>query len=75
MAHHVNRVLKAFFKELNIKLVDFKLEFGPPARQHAGAGGRNLLTPAASGTPPPTLTWTRTCSAGIWAEKWKRTRK
>ena len=28
MAHHVNRVLKAFFKELNIKLVDFKLEFG-----------------------------------------------
>ena len=28
MAFHVNRVLKEFFLGLNIKLVDFKLEFG-----------------------------------------------
>ena len=28
MAFKVNEVLKAYFKGLNIKLVDFKLEFG-----------------------------------------------
>ena len=52
-----------FFKELNIDLIDFKIEFGKTlmtARSFSLT--RFLPTPAASGTAQPTRSSTRTVS-------------
>ena len=69
-AFKINDFMRAYFKDINIDLVDFKIEFG---RFH----GKILLPtkfhpiPAVSGTPLRTKSLTRTVSDAIW-ETWRR---
>ena len=65
-------LLKAFWTSCGVTLVDFKLEFGqtwPTAPSSWPT--RSAPTPAASGTPRPMRSWTRTASAGTWAA-WRK---
>ncbi len=67
-AFAVNEVLKAFWAECGVTLVDFKLEFGKAGRRVPSCWlTRSAPTPAACGTPRPMKSWIRTVSAGIWA--------
>ena len=50
MSFKVNEVLKSYFLERKVRLVDFKLEFGR----------------LSDGMPTPMKSWTRTASVGIW---------
>ena len=74
-AFKVNEVLKKILLDANIRLIDFKLEFGRLA------DGTIILADEISPdtcrfwTPPPARTWTRTCSAATWAARPTLTRK
>ena len=72
-AFQVNDILSQYLLGFNIRLIDFKLEFG---RLPDGCWPtRSAPTPAASGTPPQVRTWIKTCSGATWAAKRKPTGK
>ena len=67
-AFKVNEVLKKIMLDANIRLVDFKLEFGRLPDGTIILADEISPTPAASGMPPPPVPiWTRTSSAATWA--------
>ena len=66
-AFQVNDFLKKTLAECGVTLVDFKLEFGKTSTEPSCWPTRSAPTPAASGTPRPGRSWTRTASAGTWA--------
>lgn len=64
----INEILTAFFAEVNIELIDFKLEFGRLSDGHNCACGRDFARiPAVSGTAKPTKNWIRIVSAATSA--------
>ena len=69
MVFKVNDILKEYFLSLNVKLVDFKLEFGrlKDLVQLFWLMKYHLI-PAAFGTPTQTKSLIKTVSAAIWAE-------
>ena len=66
-AFGVNEVLKAFWAECGVTLVDFKLSSARPPTARSSWPTRSAPTPAACGTARPMRSWTRTASAGTWA--------
>ncbi len=67
MAFKVNEVMKEYFKQLDVILVDFKLEFGKRRTAKFSWPMRFRRIPAASGMFTPMRSWTRTASAETWA--------
>ena len=71
LTHRVNAVLKPLFANAGIDLVDYKLEFGHPARRSGRASScwatSSRRTAAGCGTRRPARSSTRTGSAAIWA--------
>ncbi len=68
-------MLKKIMLDANIRLVDFKLEFGRLSDGTIILADEISLTPAVSGMPPPAHTWIRICSAATWAARPMPTRK
>ena len=74
-AFKVNEILSKYLLQFNIRLIDFKLEFGRLADGTIVLADEIAPIPAASGMPLPALIWTRICSAVIWAVRKRLTRK
>ena len=66
-AFQVNDFLKQTLLECGVTLVDFKLEFGKTSDGTIVLADEIPPIPAASGTPKPGKSWTKTGSAGTWA--------
>ena len=74
-AFKVNEVLKKIMLDANIRLIDFKLEFGRLSDGTIILADEISRIPAASGMPPPVPTWIKTCSAAALAVRPMPTRK
>ena len=72
-AFKINDILKAYFKEVNVDLVDFNSSSASSATAPSSWQTRSLRTPAASGMRPPMRSWTRTASEEIWTMSMKAT--
>ena len=62
----INEILKEYFKEVNVDLVDFKLEFGKLSDGTIVLADEISQIPAASGMQPPMKNWTKTVSEETW---------
>ena len=62
----INKLLSDYLKDLNIELIDYKIEFGKPPTAPSSWRTRFLRIPAVSGTAIPVKSWTKTVSAEIW---------
>ena len=73
-AFRINEVLKKFFLDLKIELIDFKLEFGR-VRSVSSWLMKSLLTPAVYGKSGQAISLIKTDSVGIWATSNRPIRK
>ena len=63
----INKLLSDYLKDLNIELIDYKIEFGKPPDGTIILADEISPIPAVSGTAIPVKSWIKTVSAEIWA--------
>ena len=73
-AFKINDLMKKFFAEIGIDLIDFKIEFGAYTKDKLSWPMKFPRIHAVSGIARPMKNWIKTVSAEIW-EMWKKLTK